>query len=180
MKAVREDAAYRMFGVSEAARAVPDNLLEAAIGQTIEVDGQAVVFDHEMAQLGVSELRAMAADLDLSTGDMALVSESIALGESLKSDPAQAVAAREEAVEMLNAQHGQEAALAARCAQAYVAKNPKLAQLLERTGAGDSPQAISLIARRALSLHKAGRLTLPSAKPAPSARGLYAASGMNP
>lgn len=181
MKAVREDPAYRMFGVSEAARALPDNILDRAIGEVIEVDGEVVPFDHEMAERGLSELRTMVADLDLSAGDMALVSQAVVLGESLKADPEKVNAAREQAVEMLNAQHGREAALAARCARAYVAKNPKLANLLERTGAGDSPQAITLIARRALSLHKSGKLTLPSSgDQASPRRGLYAASKMNP
>lgn len=180
MKAVRDDPAYRMFGVSEAARALPDNVLDRAIGEIVEVDGEAVTLDREMVQTGLAALREMAADLDLTTDDMAAVAEGLNLGESLLANPEAVIAARERIVETLNAEHGQEAALAARCARAYVAKNPKLANLLERTGAGDSPQAARLIARRALSLHKAGKLKLPSSGQAAAARGLYAASKMNP
>jgi hypothetical protein len=142
-----------------------------------------VTVDREMAQRALAELRSMAADLDLNTGDMAGVTEGLTFAQSIRGDPEKTITARESAVEMLNAEHGQEAALAARAARAYVAKNPKLGALLDRTGAGDSPQTIALIARRALSLHRAGKLTV-TAAPARESEGtgqrLFAASNMNP
>lgn len=160
---------------------LPDNIFDAAIGQTIEVDGQAIVINQEMVQGTLSELRTMATDLDLKADDLATVNEGLAQGATLKSNPEGVIAARESAVEMLNAEHGQEAMLAARCARAYVAANPKLADLLDRSGAGDSPQAITLIARRALALHKGGKLDLPGApQPRSVAQGFYKNSMMNP
>lgn len=184
MQAVRDDPAHRMFSVSAAARAVPDTIFDGAIGQTIEIDGQPVQIDRDLATKSVMALREMAADLNLSDRDMVGVTEGLTFAQSIRGDPEKAIAARESAVEMLNAEHGQEAALAARAARAYVAKNPKLGALLDRTGAGDSPQTIALIARRALSLHKAGKLTV-TAAPARESQGisgqrLFAASNMNP
>lgn len=179
MKAVREDPAYRMFGVSEAARALPDNLFANAIGQTIEVDGAQVQIDEEIARSAVSELRVMAADLDLKASDMEAVNAGLAFGRTLLGDEQKTIEAREAAVDLLNTQFGQEAALAALCARVYVSKNAKLANLLERTGAGDSPQVVGLVAKRALALHKAGKLTLPAAQ-RPHGAGLYGASKMNP
>lgn len=114
-----------------------------------------------MARKAVSELRAMAGDLELSTTDMGVMSESLAFARSIKGDAEKTAAAREWAVGLLNAEHGDQAAFAARAARAYVAKNPKLGALLDHSGAGDSPHTVVLIARRALALHKAGKLTVP-------------------
>jgi hypothetical protein len=118
-----------------------------------------VEFTEDMARKG--ELRTMAADLNLSSADATSVSEGLALAQTFKGDEQKTIAARESAVQLLNEEHGEQAALAARAARAFVAKNPPLAQLLERTGAGDSPQVIALVARRALALHAAGKLTIP-------------------
>lgn len=183
MQALREDHAERMYSRPEAERAIPDGVFDRLIGQSIEIDGQEVTFSAELAQKGVIELRAIAADLQLSKGDMAVVSESFALAQSFKGDEQKTIAARESAVELLNAQHGQEAALAARAAREFVARNPKLAQVLEQTGAGDAPQVVALVARRALALHKAGKLTLSAGTKKPqgsTAQRLYASSNMKP
>jgi hypothetical protein len=197
MQALREDAGERMFTRPEAERAVPDNLFDEVVGQTVEVDGHQIQLSEEFAREAVVGLRVMAADLALSSADVATVGEALEFAQSIHGDEQKTLAARESAVELLNAQYGDEAMLAARAARAYVAKNPKLGELLDRTGAGDAPQVIALIARRAVALHKAGKLNLgaapraaqqsPNPKPAQgtslqgtSLQRLYASSGMNP
>lgn len=184
MKALREDPAIAMYGRTAANAALPETMFDSVVGQSIEVNGQVVEIDQEAARKGVAELRAMAGDMELSKDDIASVSDSLVFAQSIKGDEQKVAAARDSAVEMLNAEHGNQAALAVRAARAYVAKNPKLAAGLDETGAGDSPKTILLIARRALALHKAGKLTVPSG-PSRSAQGtggqrLYAASNMNP
>lgn len=161
LQALRQDAAECLYSRPEAERTVPENLLEAAVGAQVEVDGKMVDFTEDLARHGVAELRTLAADLNLSTTDVAAMTEGLLFAETIKGDEQKTIAARESAVDLLNAEHGEDAALAARAARAFVAKNPKLTQMLVRTGTGDSPQVVAVIARRALALHKAGKLTVP-------------------
>jgi hypothetical protein len=161
MQALREDTTYSLYRRPEAERAIPEGVLDALVGKSIEVDGQAVEMTQQLARKGVTELRAMAADLSLSATEVAAVENNMAFAQSIRGDEQKTIAAREAAVQMLNEEHGNQASLAAQAARAYVAKNPKLAQVLDQSGAGDVPDVIALVARRALALHKAGKLTIP-------------------
>lgn len=163
MQALRDDPAERMFSRPAAERTVPENLFDELIGKSIEIDGQAVQVDDAIARTTLADLRQMAADLNVSSADVGAIDEGLKLAQSFKGDEQKTIAAREAAVDLLNAEHGDQATLAARAARAYVAKNPKLAQMLDRTGAGDAPQMIVMIARRAMTLHKAGKLTVAGA-----------------
>ena len=183
MQALRNDVAERMYNRPQAERMVPENVFEALVGTQVEVEGELVEFDVDMARKGTAELRAIAGDLNLTQQDLAAANEGLAFAQTIRGDEQKTIAARESAVELLTAEYGTEASLAARAARAYVAKNPKLAAMLEMTGAGDAPQVIALVARRALGLHKAGKLTVPGAAKEPSAQQTGAQRmypGMNP
>jgi hypothetical protein len=115
------------------------------------------------------EVQALATELGLSRTEIASIGEGLTFAQSVRGDAQRIMAARESAVDLLNQEHGDQAKLAVRAARAYVAANPKLSAMLDRTGAGDAPQAIVLIARRALALHRAGKLTIPGSSPQESA-----------
>lgn len=160
LQALRDDGAHRMYSVPEAERAVRANIFDGSVGQKFEVDGQSVEFTQESARKAVTELRAMAADLALTESEMAAVQDSLAFGQSIKGDAEKISAARATAVTKLNEEFGERAGFAADAARAFVQKNPRLAAVLDHTGAGDSPQVILRIARRAVALHGEGKLTV--------------------
>jgi hypothetical protein len=160
LQALRDDGAHRMYSVPEAERAVRADIFDGSVGQMFEVDGQSVEFTQESARKAATELRAMAADLALTESEMAAVQDSLAFGQSIKGDAEKIAAARATAISKLGEEFGERAGFAADAARAFVAKNPRLAAVLDRTGAGDSPQVILRIARRAVALHGEGKLTV--------------------
>lgn len=158
MRELRNSAERRLYGHAEIQKAIPLSEFESVIGQV--VDGRTL--DKALVQKGVSELRAMAADLGLDAAGVKVVRDGLARAKDFGGDEGKIIASRESAVERLNYEHGNQAALALRCARAYVAKNPKLAAILDKTRAGDDAATVAIIARKALALHKAGKLRLPS------------------
>lgn len=156
MKAIRSEWT---FYPAEVNKLVPHQMLDSAIGQTIDVEGQQVKVTRGMARQSVGELRGMVGDLGLSRDEVSAIAETINRGASSGSnhDP---IPGRERAVELLNREHGENAAQALRASRAYVAKNPKLGRLLDRTGLGDDPSTVAIIARRAMALHRAGKLRI--------------------
>ena len=168
-------------GASE--QAVPDDVFNGLVGTSVELDGEQVAVSEELARQAVADLREMATGLQLSKDDVAGVGEALTFAQWIRGDEQKTLAAREAVVELLNTEHGDSAALAARAAKAYVANNAKLARFLDRSGMGDAPQVVALIARRALALHTAGKLTVPGANRQPqlsAAQRFYASSGMRP
>ncbi|MEV3839300.1 hypothetical protein [Aeromonas dhakensis] len=137
-------AAYPAAGEKE----IPPSLFEQTIGQ----DG--ITAEH--AAQATAEMRAAALDLSLTQSELQAVKAGFE--RAVTSDRENAVALREHAVSRLNTEHGDSAALAFRCARAYVAANPRLAAVLDATNAGDDPEVVATIARKALALHRAGKL----------------------
>lgn len=157
MISIRREA--RMYS-GEAEKAIPLSEAYKIIGQTVPMDdGSTLIVTKELALKATAEIRAMASDLSLSGEDINAVREAFKRSTALKNaDEQTRIASREMAVDLLNREHGNEAARAFRAARAYIAKNPRVAAMLDRSGAGDDPETVALIARKALQLHRAGKL----------------------
>ncbi len=157
MVAIRREA--RMYS-GEAEKAIPLSEAYKIIGQTLPMDdGSTLIVTKELALKATAEIRAMASDLSLSGEDINAVREAFKRSTALKNaDEQTRIASREMAVDLLNREHGNEAARAFRAARAYIAKNPRVAAMLDKSGAGDDPETVALIARKALQLHRAGKL----------------------
>lgn len=152
-RVIRREAA--MF-TADAEQALPVSLFEGAVGQSVTLDdGTAVQITREHAKQATANVRGWASDLGLSKSEITTIKD----WSSRSADRAQAVANRERAVQILNDEHGNDASRALRAAQAYIGMHPKLAAVLN-TGAGDDPQTVAIIARKALALHKAGKLRI--------------------
>lgn len=158
MLALRESPERRLYGLAEAAKALPLSDFLDEVGQEI---APGVTLTKEHVAKGVAELRAMAADLNLVRSDVNDIGRAIERFKGIdRTDRAVIAAEHDAAIDALNTAFGNEAALALRAAQAYVSKNPRLAAFLNATGAGDDARTVALIAQRALAMHKAGKLTL--------------------
>lgn len=157
MVAIRREA--RMYS-GEAEKAIPLSEANTIIGQTVPTDdGASLIVTKELALKATAEIRAMASDLSLSGEDINAVREAFKRSTALKNaDEQTRIASREKAVDMLNREHGNEAARAFRAALSYVNKNPRVAAMLDKSGAGDDPMVVALIARKALQLHRVGKL----------------------
>lgn len=158
MQAIRRDAA--MFP-AEAEKAIALSEFDVTLGVTGLVDGQEVTVTKPILRKAVSEIRAMTADIGMNQQEAAdFVANIKRIGTSKPIPDDQRIPNREKAVDMLNREHGNEAARALKAARRYIAKNPKLASILERSGLGDDPETVATIARRALGLVRAGKLRL--------------------
>lgn len=163
MRDIRQSPERRLFGKAEADAAVPAEMFSHLVGTRVEVGDGTLEITAPLAEKALVEVRAMVADLGLNQDDVQTMKQGFTHAQAL-TDEASVIASRETAVEALNKEFGQQAALALRAARAYVAANPKLSRILEQTRAGDSPQAVLTIAKRALPLVKAGRLRLAPGK----------------
>ena len=137
---------------ADAVRAIPN--LDALVGQTLEVNGEAVVVTAEQAAAVTAEMRALVTDLGLTRSDMSLIQETLAKPRQSAQEAATAT------VDGLNADYGNGAAQALKTAQQYVARHPKLAAVLEQTGLGSDPRVVRVVARRAMSLRAHGKFTI--------------------
>lgn len=154
MVAIRRDWAPYPAEVNKAIRS---NFFEEYVGKKVDIDGKSVEVTREMAAKTVSVMRALVGDLSLNREESADLMEAIRNAKP-QGDEAAAIPRREETIEALNREHGDQANKAFRAARAYVAKNPILAGILDRSELGDDPKVVSLIARKALALHQAGKL----------------------
>lgn len=154
MVAIRRDWAPYPAEVNKAIRS---NFFEEYVGKKVDIDGKSVEVTREMAAKTVSVMRALVGDLSLNREESADLMEAIRNAKP-QGDEAAAIPRREETIEALNREHGDKANKAFRAARAYVAKNPILAGILDRSELGDDPKVVSLIARKALALHQAGKL----------------------
>lgn len=158
MQAIRRDAA--MFP-AEAEKAIALSEFDVTLGVTGLVDGQEVTVTKPILRKAVSEIRAMTADIGMNQQEAAdFVANIKRIGTSKPIPEDQRIPNREKAVDMLNREHGNEAARALKAARRYVGMNPKLSTILERSGLGDDPATVVTIARRALGLVRAGKLRL--------------------
>lgn len=156
MRAVRSD--WRLFP-AEVEKAVGADVFDEAIDTTVEIDGRPTKVTREMLGKSVAEFRALVGDLGLNADQASyLLSEIKRLGAMKDRGEEDPLPKRESAVELLNGEHGGNASLSLRAARAYIEKNPKLGRLLDRSGLGDDPKVVAMVARRALSLHQAGKL----------------------
>lgn len=141
----------------EVNKAIPSSYFDQYVGKKVEIEGKSVEITREMVLKTVSVMRALVGDLSLNR------KESVDLVEAIRNakpqgDEAAAIPRREATIDALNREHGDKANKAFRAARAYVAKNPILAGILDRSELGDEPKVVVLIARKALALHEAGKL----------------------
>lgn len=157
MQSIRRESA--MFP-AEAVKEIALSEFDQIVGHTIPMDdGSTLTVTKEVTRKAAAEVRAMASDLSLSRDEIKAVREAFNRSASLKNaDEQTRIASREKAVDLLNREHGNEAARAFKAARSYIAKNPKLASMLERSGLGDDPETVATIARRALGLVRSGKL----------------------
>lgn len=157
MVAIRREA--RMFS-GEVEKEIALSEFDRIVGHTIPLDdGSTLTVTKEVARKAAAEIRAMASDLSLNGSEIKGMREAFKRSAALKNaDDQTRIASREKAVDLLNREHGNEAARAFRAALSYVNKNPRVAAMLDRSGAGDDPETVALIARKALQLHRAGKL----------------------
>jgi len=154
MKAIRSEWT---FYPAEVNKSVSHQVFDEAIGTTVQIDDQPVEVTRELVKKGVAEVRAIVGDLGMNLEEAtSFVSNIKRAGQG--QPPQDRIPGREAAVETLNREHGENAAQALRAARAYIAKNPKLGGLLERSGLGDDPATVATIARRALALSRSGKL----------------------
>lgn len=154
MKAIRSEWT---FYPAEVNKSVSHQVFDEAIGTTIQIGDQSVEVTRKLVNKVVSEVRATVGDLGMNAEEAkAFVSSVKRAGKG--EAPQDRVPGRESAVEMLNAEHGVNAAQALRAARAYVEKNPKLGRVLELSGLGDDPATVATIARRAFALQRSGKL----------------------
>ncbi len=146
----------------DAWRQSPERKLHDAAGELVpvelfddlaEVDG--VPFTPELRDAAVTELRAISADLALSTSDLSIITT--VLGTEI------APLAEADALARLRQEHGDQAATALAAAQRLARANPRLRGVLNATGLGDSPEVVALLARRGMSLVSRGKLSLQGA-----------------
>ena len=104
----------------------------------------------------VAELREMAQDIGASTQDVMALR---AIGNNMPPEVTleQRTAWHEEAVDLLNAEFGQGAAMAFKDAARLVQRDPRLAAIFNG-GMGDNPQAVLIMARLARQARLDGRL----------------------
>ncbi len=146
----------------EAWRRSPERLFHDAAGELVpadifdaltEVDG--VPFTPEARDAATAEIRSIAADLALSTSDLSIIKS--ALGTDIPP------LAEADALARLRQEHGDQAATALTAAQRIARANPRLRNVLNATGLGDSPEVVALLARRGMSLVSRGKLSLQGA-----------------
>jgi hypothetical protein len=132
------------------ASAVPDTMFADLVGTSLE-DGVEVTPEH--AQAATAELKAILVDVQASPADVAGIAEALR-------NPMPAERAIDASVERLNGMFGDRATHALHCARRFVAMNPALGAVLERTCLGNDPRVVALVARRATALEARGRLTV--------------------
>lgn len=158
MKAVRRE--WTMYP-AEINKGIEHTVFDEAIGKTIEIEGQQITVTREMTRKSVAELRGIAGDLGLNQQEAKSLIDNIKrIGQGLADGTGTRAGNREQAIQRLNATYGEEAGKALALSRAFVAKNPKLATILNRSGLGDDPTTVAQIARRAMALHEAGKLRL--------------------
>jgi hypothetical protein len=134
-------------------------MFDKHIGETIVVDGKKTTFTKEAARKTVTQMRAIVGDLGMNREETKTMLETMrdAPGQVEGDDP---VPRREATIDALNKEHGKDANKAFQAARAYVSKNPTLGRFLDKSGLGDDPKMVAIIARKALALHERGKLRI--------------------
>lgn len=148
---IRNDPSWAAYPAA-AEQELPHEMFAQTIGQN--------GITAEQAAQATADMRAVALDLSLSRSELQEVKAGFERATTAQRDETSVGALRDHAVNRLNTEHGESATLAFRCARAYVAANPRLAAALDATNAGDDPEVVATIARKALALHRAGKLKM--------------------
>lgn len=144
---LRDDIARRMYSAQDTLReAIPEAPDEFCEAQDV---------DPKEERKARAEVREMCADLDLGPSEVQSLRQR---AERLRETPTDVITQREAAVDALNREFGQGAKQAWRDARALVARDPRVAQLIEAMGLGDDPDTVLLLARKARSQRLAGKL----------------------
>lgn len=141
----KEDASRLMYG--------PQSTLSSAIPDNLFADHENL--SEQQKAMAVVELREIAGDLGLGPAD---VQTMLARAGAVKTTPRTAEAMREDAVAHLNAAFGQDAKDALITAREFVARDPRVAKMIESMGLGDDGPFIVLIAQQARRARAQGRL----------------------
>ena len=132
------------------ADSIPDSMLG-------EFDGISDLPEESQVAI-IREAREMAADLGYSQADLTTIQRvERSIREAAPTDDVRADW-REQAVQKLNQEFGMGAAQALRDAQALVARDPRLARVIDADGRGDHPDLILTFARLARRARAEGRL----------------------
>lgn len=157
VQALREaDPSRRMYSAQTVyATDLPDADFEAVVGQK-GPDG--VPFTQEQAVQAAATFREIAADLTLSATD---VRELVPIFKAPPPTPEAQEANRAASFKWLNEAHGDQAGFALAAAQALVARDPRVAALLEKSGAGDDVRVVKKVVAAALKAVASGKLKVP-------------------
>lgn len=146
---------------AEVEKMITTAMFDEYIGKDIEVNGKTVKATKEITRRAVSELRALVGDLSLSRDEFEDLMETVrSVKPQAEFDEKAVIPMREATVEALNREHNDKAFKAFKAARAYVAKNPILGDILDKSGLGDQPKVVAVIARKALALHESGKLSI--------------------
>jgi hypothetical protein len=152
VKALRDaDKDRRMFSPQRAyASDLPASIFDRVEGITAEVREQAA---------GV--WREVAADLQIPPVE---VRELVGIFQAPPPPPEVQEANRSASMKWLIDQHGDRAGHVLEAAQALVARDPRVAALLDHSGAGDNPKVVAKIVASALRQVASGKLKMPKKK----------------
>lgn len=103
------------------------------------------------------EITAMAKDCGLDDGELAAMMNRAPAAQKLAPDEAQR--AQRKAMDLLRAEHGPEGADKALAeAKRLIARDPRMANFMQRSGLGNDPETVALFARKARTQRGMGRL----------------------
>lgn len=141
---LRDDVARRMY---------PAQVTFAEVAPDTDFKAQGI--EPETGRKAMAEMREMFADLELAPQDVQSLRRR---AERLRDAPIGATAQQQAANEALNREFGPAAAQALQVARLLVARDPRVAKLIDHMGLGDDPETVVMLARKARSQILAGKL----------------------
>jgi hypothetical protein len=150
VKALRDaDPTRRLYSAQETYKGE----LSAEVFDSVEGEG----ITPEVRQQAAATWREIAADIELSPVE---VRELIPVFQAPPPTPDQQASNRAVAMQWLVDQYGDGAGAALEAAQSLVARDPRVAALLEHSGAGDDPRVVKKVVAVALKQVRAGKLKI--------------------
>lgn len=152
VREMREECRARQFFSPQ--MTFRDAYTEAMIDETEELKG----LPAETRAAILEEAREIAADAGFSLADINTLRD---IDRQIKANPPTTetrAAWREEAIDRMNREFGNDAAQAMRDARTFIAKDPRFAHALELNGRGDHPETVMTFARLARRARMEGRL----------------------
>lgn len=151
VKALRDaDPARRLYSAQETYKGE----LSAEVFDSVEGEG----ITPEVRQQAAATWREIAADIELSPVE---VRELIPVFQAPPPAPEVQEANRAASFKWLNEAHGDQAGFALAAAQALVARDPRVAALLDHSGAGDDVRVVKKVVAAALKAVASGKLKVP-------------------